>query len=99
MIDLETIDREIDKIERTRDTTYATCERLAWLYVCRDHLVPRDGNEQGVMPKMRGSEFLELCSGRSVKGVMAIMDEYMQTLAITYPTTYRAVMDKILGTQ
>lgn len=99
MISLETIEREIDELENWRDTTYAVCQRLSWLYTVRDHLMPVDGNEQGVMPKMHGSEFLELCSGRSVKGVMAIVDEYMQTLAITYPTTYRAVMDKILGTQ
>ena len=98
MISLEVIEREISELE-ARDTSYKACERLAWLYVVRDHLKPEAKGEQCVMPQMDGSEFLKLCSGRSVRGVMRVMDEYVQTLAITYPTTYHAIMDKVAGTQ
>lgn len=98
MISLETVEREISELE-ARETSYKVCERLAWLYIVRDHLIPQSRGEQGIMPKMDGSEFLKLCSGKSVRGVMGVMDEYVQTLAITYPTTYNAIMDKVAGTQ
>lgn len=39
LISLETIEREIDELE-ARETSYRVCERLSWLYVCRDHLRP-----------------------------------------------------------
>ena len=37
MISLETIDKTILEHE-SKDTTYANCEKLAWLYIVRDHL-------------------------------------------------------------
>ena len=40
MIDLETVENEINKIEVTCDTSFRACERLAWLYIVRDHLRP-----------------------------------------------------------
>lgn len=37
MVSIETIEEEILNLEK-RDTSYAVCERLAWLYIVRDHL-------------------------------------------------------------
>lgn len=37
MVSIETIEEEILNLEK-RDTSYAVCERLAWLYTVRDHL-------------------------------------------------------------
>lgn len=37
MVSIETIEEEIINLEK-RDTSYAVCERLAWLYIVRDHL-------------------------------------------------------------
>lgn len=37
MVSIETIEEEILDLEK-RDTSYAVCERLAWLYTVRDHL-------------------------------------------------------------
>lgn len=37
MVSIETIEEEILDLEK-RDTSYAVCERLAWLYIVRDHL-------------------------------------------------------------
>ena len=37
MVSIEIIEEEILDLEK-RDTSYAVCERLAWLYTVRDHL-------------------------------------------------------------
>ena len=93
MISLETIEREIDEIEARSDTTYRTCERLAWLYVVRDHLRPTKADPR--TQAMDGSEFLEACSGVSYPALMTILDEHMQTLAVVQPRVYDALMRKI----
>ena len=37
MVSIEIIEEETLDLEK-RDTSYAVCERLAWLYTVRDHL-------------------------------------------------------------
>lgn len=93
VIDLETIERTIQEIEATKDTTYHTCERLAWLYVCRDHLVPQRKDERTQW--MSGSEFLELASGVSYPELMRILDEHMSALAVVQPREYESVLQRI----
>lgn len=41
MLDLEEINREIDKLENCQ-TSYATCERLSILYNVRDHITEHE---------------------------------------------------------
>ena len=93
MIDLETIERTIQEIEATKETTFHTCERLAWLYVCRDHLVPQRKDERTQW--MSGSEFLELSSDVSYPELMRILDEHMSALAVVQPREYESIMAKI----
>lgn len=93
MISLETIEREISELE-ARETTYKVCERLAWLYVCRDHLTPSESND-GRTQFMMGSEFLEAASGVSYTALMRVIDEHMSALAVVNPRQYQAVIDRI----
>lgn len=92
MIDLETIEREISELE-ARETSYKACERLAWLYVVRDHMTPR--SEADVTEGMRGSEFLELSSGVSYRALMGVLDEHLEAIRVLYPKSYTALMDRI----
>lgn len=92
MIDLETIEREISELE-ARETSYKACERLAWLYVVRDHMTPRA--EADVTEGMRGSEFLELSSGVSYRALMQVLDEHLEAIRVLYPKSYVALMDRI----
>lgn len=94
MISLETIEREIDELE-SRDTTYKLCERLAWLYVVRDHLVAKLPAKQGHIVDMRGSEFLEAASGTGINDLMQVLDEHMAAVKVVHPREYDAVMAKI----
>lgn len=93
MISLEVIEREINEIEARRETTYATCERLAWLYICRDHLVP--SNEQTRTRTLGGTEFLDACSDVPYLAMMGVLDEHMSALSVVQPKEYESVMAKL----
>lgn len=94
MIDLETIEREIRELEARGDTTYSICERLSWLYVCRDHLRPVR-EETHTTQDLSGSEFLEAASGVSYPALMRILDEHMSALKVVQPREYDSVMERI----
>ena len=93
MISLETIEREIDEVEARSDTTYRACERLAWLYIVRDHLRPETKNAK--TQHLSGSEFLEAASGVSYPALMEVLDEHVQTLAVVQPRAYSSLIRKI----
>lgn len=92
MISLETIEREIDELE-SRETTYHLCERLAWLYIVRDHLRPTKGDRRA--QELEGSEFVEACNGKSYPAMMKVLDEHMEAIRAMYPKEYESVIDKI----
>lgn len=94
MIDLETIEREINELEARGDTTYAICERLSWLYVCRDHLRPVREDTRATQ-QMDGSDFLEACSNVPYPMLMRILDEHMSAMKVVYEKEYENVMAKI----
>ena len=94
MIDLETVEREINELETRYDTSYRVCERLAWLYTVRDHIRP-ERPEDRMTQDLRGSDFLELSSGLSYPALMGVMNEHMEALQVVHPREYQAVMDRI----
>lgn len=98
MINLETIERTIDELENTRDTSYRLCERLSWLYICRDHLKPTKEPSTiatATVPNMEGSEFLSAASGKRVEDVMKVVDEHLETIKLIYPKTYDGIMSRL----
>ena len=97
MVSLEIIEREINELEYKRDTTYNVCERLAWLYVVRDHLMPSVTTGDERTPNIQGSEFLEACSGIGHTALMGILDEHMEALRVVHPREYESLMSKILA--
>ena len=100
MIDLEEIERTIDEIEHTHDTTFRTCERLAWLYVCRDHLREQTIPSAKVSTEtaaLGGSDFLDACDGIPYGLLMQVISEHMDVIKVLYPKEYRSLIDKILA--
>ena len=94
MVSLETIEREINELEARGETTYSLCERLAWLYIVRDHIRPTRQETQTTQ-ELRGSEFLEACSGVSYPLLMRVLNEHMEALRVVQPREYESVMAKI----
>lgn len=97
MVSVETIEKEIIELE-ARDTSYAVCERLAWLYTVRDHLrrprdEPRDASRR--VDSLSGSEFLEAVSGRDLDGVMGVLSEHMEAIRVVAPREYERVIERI----
>ncbi len=98
MIDLEEIERTIDDIEHTHDTTFRTCERLAWLYVCRDHLREQTSPEAKVSTEVAalgGSDFLDACDGIPYGLLMQVINEHMQVIRTLYPKEYASLVARI----
>lgn len=99
MIDIEEIEREIQKLEARGETTYNICERLAWLYVVRDHLNDKGGTKQTKQRSRSGftgdSEFLEASSKIEFDELMRIMDEHMNAIKVIAPKEYQLIMRKI----
>ena len=92
MIDIDVLEDEIAALE-DEDTTYETCEQLAWLYVVRDHVSSRE--EVETVPDVPGTEFLEAVSGRDVRGVMRVLAEHMEAIRVVAPREYEKVIEKI----
>lgn len=98
MLSIEEVERTILELEK-RDTTYATCERLAWLYIVHDHLTQRIVKEKARATEMEGSPFLAACSGADIAEILRVMDEHMEAVRVIYPKEYEAVIRKISVTK
>jgi len=92
MINLDEIEKTIIDLEK-RDTSYATIERLAWLYIVKDHLItPATQTHTG---DMYGSEFLEACSGVPADALLDVLNEHFTIIKAVYPKEYTAIIEKI----
>lgn len=94
MVNLETINREIMDLEKM-DTTYATCERLAWLYIVRDHITGQQTVQPTPLTVDPSSEFLQAVDGKESVAVFNVMDDLMDTIRVTAPRAYDNVMRRI----
>ena len=87
---IDEINGEITKLEN-QPASYQNIERLAWLYIVRDHLTEP---VKGEMPKGE-SEYFCACAGKSISDVMAVMDDLMDALMVIQPRLYQAVLTKL----
>ena len=88
---IDEINSEIAKLE-SQPASYQNIERLAWLYIVRDHL--SNTRPVGEVPQGE-SEYFCACAGKSVSEVMGVMDELMDVLMIMHPRLYSAVLTKL----
>lgn len=94
MIDLDEINRTILKLEQN-DTTFATCEKLADLYIVRDHLTAQAPKQLPQLDITGDSPFLKAIDGKDSIKIWAIIDELMESERIVNPRVYDSVMRKI----
>lgn len=98
MISLDEIERTILELESRRDTTFATCEKLATLYVVRDHLEPSEkpiSEEASVVSSGGNTEFMAACDGLPTEEVLKVVNELMDAVQMVNPKAYRSVIDKL----
>ena len=99
MVNIDEINGEIAKLE-SQPTTYVVLERLAWLYIVRDHItlnaepMVKTNIVEKTVP-CGDSDFMRLCAGKPIEQVMSVMDEAVETLSIIQPKLYSAVMGRL----
>ena len=98
MVDIDIINGTIAEWE-AKDLTFVVVERLAWLYIVRDHAIMQSKEDEPViMPSVAissGSEFMEVCTKADPVKLWAVLDELMQTIRLLQPKIYQATIDKI----
>lgn len=94
MINTDELDKEILMLEK-KDTTYANCERLAWLYIVRDHINGQQFAQPTPLSVDPTNEFLQAVDGKDSVAVWDIMDDLMDTLKSVYPKLYNSVLSRI----
>lgn len=96
MINPDELDKEILMLEK-KDTTYANCERLAWLYIVRDHVTGQQQAQPTPLDISGDSEFLQAVDGKNRVAVFAVIDDLMDTLKSVNPKVYATILNKILN--
>ena len=94
MLSLDKIEESILELERG-DTCFSVCEKLAYLYIVRDHLKGYSMSPEAVLQLAGESEFLQSVNGSDPAAIMPIMDELMDAIHALHPRMYDAVMQKI----
>ncbi len=94
MISLESVEKSILELESS-DTSFSVCERLAWLYIVRDHLRQYNGIPDQKLNLNANSEFLQAINGRNQEAVFSVMDDLMDAVQTLHPKMYDAVLEKI----
>lgn len=97
MIDLDEINREIERLEHDAKTTYGNCERLAILHTVRDRY-SGETQKRAVQEHSfaaPASAFVEAFKAVPEDDALAVLDEHMQTIAILYPKEYNAIIRKL----
>lgn len=90
MISIEEINKEILELEK-KDTSYTVVERLAWLYIVKNHMT-KEVEKTG---RMGETEFLIACSEVPIDSLLNIINEHMEQLKAIYPKSYYAILNKI----
>ena len=107
MKNCEIIEKEIAELE-ARQIDYSVAQKLAWLYIVRDHIKqpknyqaameePAESTEMRdiVLSSSEGSEFMRVIEGKDLDCVLAVIDETMDTLQTTLPRIYNGMMSKL----
>nr|DAQ29856.1 MAG TPA: hypothetical protein [Caudoviricetes sp.] len=95
MLSLDTINSDILELETQHDTTWSTCQRLAWLYVVRDHITGQAQKQPVPLEVSGDSDFLRAVDGRDSVKAWAIIDELMETIKILQPRVYDSVLRRL----
>ena len=96
MLSLDIIDKDILDLETNHDTTWATVERLAWLYIVRANLNGNAPTVQATPLEVSGTtDFLKAVEGKNSMKVFDIIDELMDVIKVTNGRLYNSVMRKI----
>lgn len=101
MVDLDIINGTIAEWE-SKPLTFVVVERLAWLYIVKDHAIMTAGEkidkQPAVMPSVAlssGSEFMNACENCDPAKMWSVLDELMEAVMMLQPRLYNATIEKL----
>lgn len=97
MITEEELNRAIKIYEDADNPNAQTCITLAAFYSVKDHLYPDNGMSFDTIPTIYSSDsdFGRIVQKKETQGVLALMDELLDTLKVLHPPLYESVMIKL----
>lgn len=106
MPNIDIINGEIADLEN-KTMTYAVAERLAWLYIIRDHccvgsatatvissVEPVESSRLAIDYES-DTDFSRAINGKKQDEIWPIMDELMETIHVLVPRLYDGIMRKL----
>lgn len=91
---LEIIIDEIEKLE-SQPMSYSVADKLATLYIVRDHSLPKESFPKGITPELNGNEFFEAVSNVDITELLDVLNEHMTVVQLLLPKEYEALVQKI----
>lgn len=108
MITKQDLEEAIAECQGQRNPTANTCLKLAAFYTIRKELFGEEKEVErpmysyssspepsGIIERYGDSEFFEAAEGKSLDGVMRVMDELMDSMKVLQPRIYDSVMRKV----
>lgn len=96
MISIEQLNGEIAILEE-EVPTHVVMQKLASLYVVRDHMmtIPNTASTApaiNVVPTFGTSEFAQKVEGKNLSEFLSLVDEIVSTISVTNPNLYRSIL-------
>lgn len=99
MLNIDVVNEEIEDLE-SRDTCYAVCEKLAWLYIVREQLekkmpVKHSDTSISFTKVMNDTEFLECARKLDKEKLLSFFNMIMNDMKVVMPAQYNSIMTKL----
>lgn len=94
MISLESVEQSILELERA-DTSFTVCDRLATLYIVRDHLRGYNVSPEAAIASEGASDFEKAINGKSPESVLPILTDLMESIQVLHPRMYEKALEEI----
>ena len=94
-MNLDTVNKAIRELERL-EPTYQTCQKLASLYIVRDHQMNNTASAVSAVID-DDSDFIKLAKSKPIGEVLAILSGHMDAVRVLYPQEYDAVIQSIVN--
>ena len=94
MLSLDSIEKTIIELE-AKDTTFSNCERLAPLYIVRDHLRGYNVSPEATIALEGESDFLKAINGKNPNLIFPIIDKLMEVEEVLHPRIYDQTMAEL----
>jgi hypothetical protein len=104
-MDIYEIERTIEKLEKA-ETTYGNCEKLAWLYIVREHWKNKSEiemnrpinymhykHEKEEEEKHHQSEFMKMTNEHGTDKIICRMNRYLEHARVNKPVEYARMID------